>query len=509
MSPFLVSRSSFHVLTIVTAALLMNVRDAAGQTLLPREVAAFGALPAPLVEPIVNETAIAAGPDHAMAVYHLKTASTLRIGYALWTRNGSTWSLTREGALDDGGYVLFSDPTVAFDDSTGDFLIAAMGQEPGQPIGAFRGLLVARWKSTTDEFTDWLDVNPTAQDVDKPWIVAGEYIPPAGPSILLPTKEFYIVWQGSDGFLKYVRTRNGFTTWKGGDCLTNVNDPNTRIANSRWPVVRVHDTRPPYVAHIVSEGPFHRTIAIEIGTDINSGPHAGEVQWTTQLDDSTGSPLAIVLNSGSNMQPRLPGGDIIHIGTGVGVGVDFAVAPSNPDQLYLAYHDVDHFFPIDPDVNIYLQTLTRVTGNRWAVGPRILVADDANPTIETDQFMPQIAVDDQGRVHVTWLGDENFTNPDQIDTDSDVKFDAFYARSINGGQTWTVSELCDDPPACQGEDAAVDSSLPNTEMVYEFRDYNGIAVGPDRVWTSFMGISTADPSVAEKSVIWSSQILPD
>ena len=81
----------------------------------------------------------------------------------------------------------------------------------------------------------------------------------------------------------------------------------------------------------------------------------------------------------------------------------------------------------------------------------------------------------------------------------------WYAFSSNQGATWDNLELCDDPENdCENTEPAVNYDLPTSR--FALRDYVGIDIGVDRVWTCFMGHSEQDTN-DDQSVIWSTQIL--
>lgn len=477
---------------------------------------------------LVRETAIAVGEDRVLTVFHVDSGPSVKIGYAFSVRSGTTWAWSGEGLISPTGYYSFADPTAAHNPNTGDFIIAALARNESDA----NRIVVSRWDALSESFTAWEALTDGTEATDKPWVVLGNpYEVPSWPFLqgsMMQSAfaqyghgEFYIVWTDVPAEqprgLGYRRSTDDGYTWIGGDVLSNLNDPNSRVLSLYgWPLPRVFGDRPLYVAHISNDSQrCSRLVKIEQGIDRTDWEHFGEVQFTTLRNETNEFPLAIELNAGALfMQERLPGFNLFANGSGAGpgAGVDFAVDPSNENKLYLVYHDttgtcIGGPTPSDPDVNIYIRALTRVEGVRWSVGPQILVADD-EIVQETDQFMPQIVVDDRGHLHVIFYSDVNF--PTQTDGSLPTKFDVWYAYSDDGGDNWLLQELCEyagEPIPCVGPDPdpAIDSSLPFIENDF-LRDYIGIAVGPDQVWTSFMGITNDDTTTSDKSVIFSTRI---
>ena len=371
-----------------------------------------------------------------------------------------------------------------------------------------RNIVVARCEAGSTQFGAW-QILATGTSFDQPWMVHGSG--PIGDAPL--PNEFYIAWRSTNDKLGYLRSMDGGLTWRGGNALFNVNDPGSLVPTAHLPLPRVHGTRPLYVGYDTGG-----EIEVLRGDDIGFGPHAGEVQFTKlQLIDSTGTVVAgIPYNLGRiDLQWALAGPDDA-ANCPRGYGVDMSVDPTNPIRLYIVYQDTETYpyqpgggFPlVDTDVNVYLRVLTRVDdlNPRWYVSDRILVADDS----DSDQFLPVIRVDATGRVHVAYYDDRNY-RPNQNDNTFNAKFDLYYAWSSPGGQEFLdplhVLELCDDPPLCASSLPAVDYA---DGLPFTIRDYLGIAVGPDRIWTSFMG-TTHNPLVdpnPDKSLIWSTQISP-
>jgi len=496
-----------------------------GQTPLPRDVAAFSVddpgTPADESGRSMFESTIAAGDAAVMAVYHSAPAAGLfEIGYALATVDSNgVWTWT-EGVINPGQFandpndpVGLTDPSVAYDLVTGDFLVCAMTRD-------LTRIVVARYdaQANPSAFNPW-EVVLQSSGIDKTWIVAGEVfkmVPPpgfAGPIPEIRLQEFYITSDGAAG-LKYLRSMDGGQNWIGGDALTDLNNSNSGISPVTVPAPRVYNKRPLYVAFV--KDLFH--VEFLRGDDVNSGVHAGEVQFTHLIDDGNGQNLSVDFNWSRLAQILPVPPESITIGAR-GPGFDLSPDPTDANRLFFVYHDTPTADPNDArflDLNIYLRVLTRVSGARWSIDPPlnqlgILVADDSDPLVETDQFLPSMDVDANGEIHIVYYDDQDFSqNDSDFCPTACPRFDVVDAVSDTGGASWQYFELCDDPQnGCASTEPAVDfRDLEGQEPGSQFalRDYIGIDVRNARVWTSFMGTSDERDTNPDKSVIWSTQI---
>ncbi len=186
----------------------------------------------------------------------------------------------------------------------------------------------------------------------------------------------------------------------------------------------------------------------------------------------------------------VPGGfqDTVH------TSPQLAADPTDPNRLYLVYHDTDPEAP--SDVNVYLTSLV-YSGGQWTALPRVKVNNDGNAA--TDQFLPSIVVDDFGVIHIIFYDDRQYV---QGDSAPDAQYDVWYARSVDGGanfednsELWGLSGL----PALDETTASTSLRKPG--------EYIGITYfsALDQIWTSYGGTSLFDPS-NEQTVIWSSKI---
>ncbi len=114
--------------------------------------------------------------------------------------------------------------------------------------------------------------------------------------------------------------------------------------------------------------------------------------------------------------------------------------PTDPNVLYIVYHDFDEA-PQDPeddaDVDVYLiRGEYNSQSEEWEWSERIRINDD-DPDVEHDQFFPTIVVDDYGDLHIAWFDTRN----DPQGPDDDVLISLFYAFSNDGGETFTNHEI--------------------------------------------------------------------
>lgn len=475
--------------------------SASGQTVLPRNSAALSS-----VYPTkpVNETAIAAGQFQVMSVYHVLNASPsshTQIGYAIAEQDGQGgWVWNEEGVIDPTQFenVGLTDPSVAYDGGSGDFLVCALPRD-------LTRVVIARYSAATG-MGPWQQIGPTGTAYDKAWIVAGQ-MPLPGGNAPIGANEFYITYQAGS-YVAYLHSIDGGLTWTTscagqGFALTNLDncEESFRIPMETWPVPRVYGNRALYLAY------FQDGIQLVRGDDVAYGAHAGEVRFTRLLDQQTGQPIAIqnhFYNAGGNLWQIVPSHGLF--GSPRGWGLDLAVDPTNANRLYVVYHD--RASASSPDMNIYMRVLTKVSGATWTVGPRLLVADDSNELVETDQILPAVKVDPSGRIHVVYYDDQDFTQDDLSGCSPDCPtYDVKYAYSVDQGQTWNYRELCDDPPSCAATEPAIVDE--NWGGGFWLGDYIGIDIRDGCVWTSFVG-STINPIVdpnPNNTLIWSSRIV--
>lgn len=124
----------------------------------------------------------------------------------------------------------------------------------------------------------------------------------------------------------------------------------------------------------------------------------------------------------------------------VGHNLQMAADPTDPNVLYIVYHDFDEA-PQDPeddaDVDVYLiRGEYNSQSEEWDWSSRIRVNNDS-ADVEQDQFFPTIVVDSNGDLHIAWFDTRN----DPQGPDDDVLISLFYARSDDGGQTFTNHEI--------------------------------------------------------------------
>jgi len=416
-----------------------------------------------------------------------------------------------------------TDPSVAYDTVTGDFIACAMARDPGGQADD-RLIVVSRYDASGNPpaFGAWevLAQAPEEDSFDKPWIVDGEIVPgqpvgglgPMGPG-QEPTddyQEFYITWSG-EGRIKYLRSTDGGHNWIGGDALTDPNDPNSYITPVSTPAPAVFGDRPLYVVFEKDSG----TLEFVRGVDINSGPHAGEVKFSRLLDPNDQVLSAPMNPTRDALYIVAPGPGHPNAGAN-GPGWQLAPDPTDAARLFLVYHDMATTDPFETDVNLYMRVLNR-QGGRWSLGDVIPIVDSSVTEFESDQILPTVAVDEDGGIHVIFYDDRKYTDPDpndpfedqQPDNDATPQYDVWYAfvefdQEIEAYVVRFNLELCDDPGNdCEDTEPAVNYDLPTS--FFGLRDYVGIDIGADRVWTCFMGHSEQDTN-DDQSVIWSTQI---
>ena len=472
----------------------------------------------------VTEPDIAAGPNLAITAFF---DSPLVGRYAAFNVSAGTWT---EGVIPGGGFNHIVDLSIAYDGTTsgeyaGDFVAASLGRS-----GSYGHILTCRYHYNPDDPNGLGDFDANGwvsrasrygsfYPVDKPWIVAGEILTRNQEAF----QEYYIVYMDNNGSgfadgYAYLRSIDGGNCWAGEPI--KLAGTGERI-EGKWcaqPTVCGNGTL--YIAYMMNDG---RRIRFLAGEDIDGDPgnpnydptdpnYVGvsftRLYGVTELLDGPMPPvpLTVPLNRSAGSYGRcLPGNFKSQ------VLPQLTVDPTDPNRIYLVYQDTASNNPNDPDfrdVNIYLRVLTKGLST-WTAGPRLKVNNDNTP-FESDQFMPSVAVDGSGYIHVIFYDDRNYTfdpgdpthdQQEDDQTDPPPKFDVFYAWSINQGQNWVNEEL----RAPEGkEEPAIDFQYNAAYL----REYIGITwygnEQQSKVWTAFNGTSQFESN--NKGVVWSSLI---
>ncbi|MFG0253057.1 MAG: hypothetical protein ACF8NJ_09315 [Phycisphaerales bacterium JB038] len=492
----------------VVCALVGGSGATLAQVISPRAIAASGtAEPAtPIWEThLAVGTTGGAGQD-VLALFNtwFGYADPGTVGYAYW--NGTVWS-EDQIKVDDGngnpnddttdGHQV--DPVVHFDGLAQTFTCLAMNDQSGQ-----NRLAVAHFDAGDPSAVRWRDFWPTDHNpyyLDKPWLVPGENYGGQREYYVLATYERVDDNDPTRQDFAYMRSIDGGQTWYGEQIVLPLVQ-----ARGRWIWPAVVDDGPLYAACAENYGATGTRVRFLIGVDDNTDPQEPRVSFSrlqcgigggfNGLDgfgDSIDLPvqncLQVLINR-RNVQDLVPGGFLDKVYTIPQLAAD----PTDPNRLYLVYHDTDPEAP--SDVNVYLTSLV-YSGGQWTALPRVKVNNDGNAA--TDQFLPSIVVDDFGVIHVIFYDDRRYV---QGDSAPDAKYDVWYARSVDGGtnfedniELWGLSGL----PALDETTASTNLRKPG--------EYIGITYFPplDQVWTSYGGTSLFDPS-NEQTVIWSSKI---
>lgn len=151
--------------------------------------------------------------------------------------------------------------------------------------------------------------------------------------------------------------------------------------------------------------------------------------------------------------------------------------------LYIAVADVTATAGLENDVDVLLFR-SDDGGERWSA-PRI-VPGDAPP--RTDQFLPALAVDDRGRLHLAFLDTRRTTAGD---LEPAALVDAWYAVSEDGGASFRAQRLEAEPVDSAKTQWSPLSATARNQFV---GDYIGLDVSAHAAYVAFP--STIDGAVA-------------
>jgi len=151
--------------------------------------------------------------------------------------------------------------------------------------------------------------------------------------------------------------------------------------------------------------------------------------------------------------------------------LNYLAVDPNSGTLYCIYFDTTDTQGGNHNVDLYF-TKSQDQGTRWTT-PRVINGE--GPYVG-DQFFPWIEVDAEGRLHVVYL-DSRHTQ--QNDNTLHGMFDAYYAISVDGGDSFTEYRLTP---------ASFDSYYSDSFM----GDYLGLAVGGKYVYPCYLSTQNGD-----------------
>lgn len=441
----------------------------------------------------VVEPEIAVGHD---AVVIVDFRLGLKSRYAILNRATGVWYSYVFDVPWTSGTTSTVDLSVAYDPNTHGFLATALAQHT--PVGgsATHYILASRLipdsghANGIGEFEEFaaIDTGSTGQIYfDKPYVVAGEWRPTG--------REYYCVYMtpglSPDGY-RYRRSLDGGATWEGDEIAIGA----TRVSGTFCATPATYGDRDLYIVYQPANELLFRFVRGQDPQDPNQVDGMTFTYLPQECEVGLGEQDPVELTIPYETEaPDI--GDYLP-GTFSPKRVPQLVAdPSSDARMYLVFHDSDPNHPTD--INVYLYQLNR-SGEYWCPGPKRRVNADIRQ-VDDDQFMPSVAVDDHGYVHVVYYDDRRYDQSDGMaDPNNPHKFDCYYAYSKNGGVSWDEWRL-------DGENAT-DPAISLADVA-ELKEYIGIDWFGDDVFTAFTGsvpYDPNDPPTNHPGVIWSSRI---
>ncbi len=156
----------------------------------------------------------------------------------------------------------------------------------------------------------------------------------------------------------------------------------------------------------------------------------------------------------------------------------------DPDDgtLYAVYFDTtDMSGPLgSANVDLYF-TKSHDQGTSWTTP--VVINGDASPP--GDQFFPWLEADREGRLHMVFLDSRNTVQPDDLPNGF---FDAYYAWSADGGDTWSEHRLTAQSWSSDG--------------VSFIGDYSGMAVSRNRVYPVYIVMDDGDENIYSNAIVF-------
>jgi hypothetical protein len=220
-------------------------------------------------------------------------------------------------------------------------------------------------------------------------------------------------------------------------------------------------------------------------------PHSSNLLQPTVLDDGTlavaylgGAQALFVRSEDAGRSYSAPVaihtfvGDITEL-TNPAIPGSFRAPPTTMlargrnGRLYALLHDIVRREGAQADIDVLMFT-SDDGGRSWSNG-RNLTAD--SPPL-SDQFLPWLAVDAQGRLHLAYFDTSRFTG---LDSDPDALVDVWYASSDDEGATWSRTRLTQEPIDSFGTRWSPTSNAPIAQFL---GDYFTVAVSKHAVYVA-------------------------
>lgn len=139
-------------------------------------------------------------------------------------------------------------------------------------------------------------------------------------------------------------------------------------------------------------------------------------------------------------------------------------------------------------------------GARW-VGPRPVTIE---APAQTDQFMPALAVDDAGRLHLAFYDSRRTGAPDATEN---ARVDTWYARSEDRGMSWISQRLSEQP--IESERSFWSPIAPSPGGAQFIGDYLGIDVSSHAAYVSYTAQVGSDLAMMLSRIDFSTTTITD
>ncbi|MHC5024381.1 MAG: hypothetical protein ACYTGG_10805 [Planctomycetota bacterium] len=372
-----------------------------------------------------NETTVSVSEANAMQIIagwnDYRFTPQINSGFALSMDGGATWS---EFILRPSGpnqALTEGDPMTAFDPRTGTLWAGAIA------FSSDGGIYVTRKLAAESNFGDVIMARESG-GADKGWMVAGPR--PGQPN----TTRLYITY--NEGVIR------------SDDLGMNWTDP-VSLGIGVGFLPRIGPNGELYVAY----WDFDTGVMLKRSLD-------GGQTFTTHT-------IALRMDVwGTQSGSRFPGSFRVP-------SITYMDVDDNTGTLYASYVDTTNIVEGNSNVDIYF-TKSTDQGTSWTT-PVVVNADGSPPG---DQFFNWLEVDKDGRLHLVWLDSRNVA---QDDNDPDGMFDAYYAYSADGGETWTEYRLTPSTWSSNG-----------TNFV---GDYMGLSVAGRKAFPVYVSMQNGDQDI--------------